>query len=52
MTGKMPSVPSEQQSHKGTGDVKRVFADQALRAVLSRAKGGTRLRGDYAQTRT
>lgn len=51
MTGKMPSVPSEHQSHKGTGDIERVFADQALRAVLPRDKGGARLRGDHAQTR-
>lgn len=29
MTGKMPPVPPENQSHKGTGDSKQPPADQA-----------------------
>jgi hypothetical protein len=29
MTSKMPPVPPENQSHKGTGDSKKMSADQA-----------------------
>lgn len=31
MTGKMPPVPPENQSHKGNGDSKQMSADQAPR---------------------
>jgi hypothetical protein len=52
MTGKMPPVPPESQSHKGTGDNKQISPDQPVPSKRARNQDEQGHQGNIKQNTT